>query len=193
MMVTNELRGTRVGGMEVFGAELAEDFTTIARSVESLLEKESPAVCVSLGWDDPPWIKVEMIAINVMSARVGDKVIPDHAGNKPDGEPVVPGGPVAYVSTLPTGEMIQSIRRAGLPAFTSYETSTNVRNATMYSMLHWASARKGLPIAGLIHVPPLPGMFGPDEPAMSLASEVQAVRIALAVCAKAMRGDRQQM
>lgn len=190
MMVVNELEGTRLGKLEVVGIELTEDFKVIPGVVERVLQAEQPSVAVSLGWDTPPWIKVEKIAINIMSAHVDDKIIPDHEGYAPAGVQVVEDGPLAYSSTFPSDEIVQRIRDAGIPAFESYAPGTHVRNATLYSLLHWTHEMMLPTLAGQIHLPPMPGMFSSDQVTMELTREVEAVKLAVQVCAGAVESGR---
>ncbi len=175
---------------EAVGAELVEDFRTISEQAARALRRWSPDVAISLAWDLPRWVKVERIAVNVMSSFVGDKVTPDHEGTTPSGVPVVPGGPLAYASTLPADDVVAAIRGAGLPAFPSYEAGTHVRNAALYSLLHWTSLRGGGCLVGQLHLPPLPGMFGAGGPGMGLEDEARAVRASIGACAKALAGER---
>ena len=186
MELVSEFEGTG----EAVGAELVEDFRTISEQAARALRRWSPDVAISLAWDLPPWVKVERIAVNVMSSFVGDKVIPDHEGNTPSGVPVVPGGPLVYASTLPADAVVAAIRGAGLPAFPSYEAGTHVRNAALYSLLHWASLRGGGCLVGQLHLPPLPGMFGAGGPGMGLEDEARAVRASIGACTKALAGER---
>ncbi len=173
---------------EAVGAELVEDFPTISTQVDGALLKWRPDVAISLAWDLPGWVKVEKIAVNVMSSFVGDRVTPDHAGHAPSGAPVVPGGPLAYPSTLPADDVVAAIREAGIPAFPSYEAGTHVRNAALYSLLHWTSVRGGGCLVGQLHLPPLPGMFGAGGPSMSLEDEARAVRASIGACKRATAG-----
>ncbi|MEI9984054.1 MAG: MFS transporter [Aliidongia sp.] len=61
-----------------------------------------------------PALSLERVAINVDDAR-----IPDNAGGQPIDQPVVPGGPAAYFTTLPIKAAVAALRRAGLPAIVS--------------------------------------------------------------------------
>jgi len=186
MMAVDWLRGARIGGLEVVGAELPEDFSVISAQTERLIETERPRVAISIAWDNPPWVKLERIAINVMSSRVGDRMIPDHEGHTPEEQAVVEGGPLAYASTLPTDRIESAMSKAGIKAHQSYEVGTHVRNAVMYSLLHWSTLLGTMTIAGQIHVPPVPGMFGPEQRTMDPEDEARAVKIALEVCADSL-------
>ncbi len=90
----------------------------------------------------------ERIAVNLMDAR-----IPDNAGFRPADEPVVPGGPAAYFSTLPVKAMVRGMEAAGVPAMVSNSAGTFVCNSLMYTLLHWAFSRSPHTRCGFLHLP----------------------------------------
>lgn len=111
----------------------------------------------------------EKAAINLRHAP-----IPDNAGNTPQDEPVVPGGPDAYFSTLPVRAMAARIRAAGIPAAVSYSAGAFVCNDLMYTVLHHY-AGTGVR-AGFVHVPYLPEQAaGSDAPSLPLDTIVRAL------------------
>ncbi|MBR3502779.1 MAG: pyroglutamyl-peptidase I [Clostridia bacterium] len=114
----------------------------------------------------------EMIAINLRSAS-----IPDNAGNRPQDEPVVPGGPDGLFSTLPVRAMAARIRAAGLPALVSYSAGAFVCNDLMYATLH--HFRNTGVRAGFIHVPYLPEQAKDGAPSMALGDIVRALTAAI--------------
>lgn len=93
-------------------------------------------------------ISVERIAVNWMDAR-----IPDNDGAQPVDESILPDGPAAYLSTLPTRDIVERLGEAGIPAELSYTAGTYVCNCAFYALMD-AIARSGKPIpGGFIHVP----------------------------------------
>src|SRR5947199_339798 len=56
-------------------------------------------------------IALERLAVNVM-----DFEIADNAGYRAAGEACMPGGPVAYFSTLPLGAILDALVAEGVPA-----------------------------------------------------------------------------
>ena len=93
-------------------------------------------------------ISVERVAVNLMDAS-----IPDNDGAQPRDTPLKPNGPAAYFSTLPTRQMVERMRAAGLAAELSYTAGAYVCNATFFTLMD-AVAESGRPIpAGFIHVP----------------------------------------
>ena len=117
----------------------------------------------------------ERAALNLRDAS-----IPDNAGNRPVDEPVVPGGPAAYFTTLPVREMAEAIRRAGLPAAISSSAGTFVCNDLLYTLLYRIE-REGLPIrCGFLHVPCLPEQAAEGTPSLPLEDTVRGLAAAVA-------------
>lgn len=88
----------------------------------------------------------ERVAINVRDAR-----IPDAADAQPVDEPVMPGGPVGRLSTLPIKAMTAAIEAAGVPAAVSQTAGTYVCNDVFYRVL---SELEGTGVrGGFVHVP----------------------------------------
>ena len=94
---------------------------------------------------------VERVGLNLVDAR-----IPDNAGVQPVDEPVVPGGPAAYLVSLPVKAMLAGIREAQVPAELSLSAGTYVCNALLYQVLHQAHQLPPdqRPRCGFIHLPP---------------------------------------
>lgn len=114
----------------------------------------------------------ERVAINFRQAR-----IPDNAGNQPQGEPVVPGGPDGLFATVPVDKMARAIREAGLPGEVSNTAGTFVCNDVLYTLLcHYQGSSVRV---GFIHVPFLPEQGTPSLP---LEDTIRALEAAIAVC-----------
>lgn len=114
----------------------------------------------------------ERVAINLRSAR-----IPDNAGNQPQGEPVIPGGPDELFATVPVEKMVSAIREAGIPAEISNTAGTYVCNDLLYTLLH--NHRGTATKVGFIHVPFLPEQ---GVPFLTLPEILQALESAIGVC-----------
>ena len=139
----------RIGSAELVKRVLPTVFGLSARLAAEAEEELRPEAVVCLGQAaGRTAVTPERVAINLMDASR-----PDNAGNLPADEPVVPGGPAAYFSTLPVKAMAAAVRKAGVPAAVSTTAGTFVCNSLMYAMLHHAAERRpGLP-CGFIHVP----------------------------------------
>lgn len=114
----------------------------------------------------------ERLAINLRKAG-----IPDNAGNQPQSEPVVPGGPDGLFATVPVDKMASAIQAAGLPGEVSNTAGSFVCNDLLYTLL---SCYRGTSTpVGFIHVPYLPEQGTPSLP---LPEIIRALEAAIAVC-----------
>jgi pyroglutamyl-peptidase len=188
-LIAKKLNGRKIGSLKVVGRELPEDFYNLPLLVEKMIKEIRPDAVISTGWDYTPAIRVEKVALNVMNSVFGEKVVPDNSGNRPEAEPVINGGDLAYMSTLPASEIVDSLRSAGIPAYVSYHAGTHCCNTTMYSFLHAIRSTRSSAIAGFMHLPPIPAMVRTRKgiPSMSLSSETKAVEIAIRVCSEHLR------
>jgi len=157
------------------GVDLAAiELPTVRFTASSLLveafARTRPDVVVMLGIaDNRTSITPERIAVNVDDFR-----IPDNAGNRPVDEPIVPGGPAAYFSTLPIKRIVRLLAEADIPAAVSDSAGTFLCNHVSYAMLHHIE-RTGAPCrAGFIHIPA----------DMALATAVRGVRLAVSASAE---------
>lgn len=140
-------------GHEVAAVELPCVFGDAIAALRAALAEHRPDVVVCAGQaGGRPRISLERIAINCDDAR-----IPDNAGNAPVDEPVVPGGPAAYFSTLPVKAALAALGAAGIPAEVSQTAGTYVCNHVFYGLMH-ALASTPAVRGGFVHVP-----FGPDQ------------------------------
>jgi pyroglutamyl-peptidase len=134
-------------------------------------------------------INPERVAINVDDFR-----IPDNTGNQPKGESIVEGAPAAYFSSLPIYAIVEELIAAKIPAAISNTAGTYLCNRLFYSVMHFI-ALDDLPVkAGFIHLPyvheqtiekPL------DYPSLSLATTIEAVKIAIDVSFAGLASTRQ--
>ena len=122
-----------------------------------------------------------------------DARIPDNAGRQPIDEPVWPGAPAAYFSSLPIKAIVQALRSQGLPASVSNTAGTFVCNHTFFTLMHLLhTGAAGTPPGargGFVHVPALPEQAAkhPGMPSMALATQVAALRQLLEVSVTAAR------
>ena len=144
------LRGPE--GTELIKLVLPTEFGQAGEILLRVIEEEQPDAVVCLGQAaGRASITPERVAINVRDAR-----IPDNAGRQPIDEPVVPGAPAAYFSTLPIKEMVAAAAGIGASSSVSNSAGTYVCNDLMYLLLHAANTRFSGLKAGFIHVPCLP-------------------------------------
>lgn len=162
-----------ISDFQIFKLQIPTLFGTAAQTVLEKAVEICPDVilCVGLaGGRDA--VTPERIGINIRDAR-----IPDNRGYQPTEEPVVPGGPDGYFSTVPVAKMAEAIRAACVPGAVSNTAGTFVCNDTLYSLLHHYAGTDVR--VGFIHVPYLPQQGAPSLP---LERTVAALTAAIKVC-----------
>lgn len=172
--VARRLAGEVLDGAVVRAAELPCVFGEAIGVLREALARHRPALVLALGQAASRTdFSVERIAVNVDDAR-----IPDNRGRQPVDEPVVPGAPAAYFSTLPVKAMVAALRGAGLPASVSQTAGTFVCNHVFYGLMHHLPAGVR---GGFIHLPLLPRQAArmPGHASLPLATQAEGVRIAL--------------
>lgn len=171
--VAQRLDGLVVEGLRVVGRALSWETSPLEALEPLLADAEPPAAIVSCGvFSERSTLRLERVAVNVQDFQFAD------GDRRPIDEPVVDGGPAAYLSTLPIKAAVQAARAAGVPAVVSNSASTHGCNSVMYCALHLAATR-GLPTrAGFVHLPDPPehvARLGRPTPSMSLDDQVRGV------------------
>lgn len=171
-------------GLEVRAVELPCVFGESATVLAEALERFQPELVLCTGQaGGRARISLERVAINCDDAR-----IPDNAGNQPVDEPVVPGGPAAYFTSLPVKAALAALAAVQIPAEVSQSAGTYVCNHVFYALMHALRLRPGTR-GGFVHVPyadtQLPaGSSTPALPAPQMAAALAVVvRTALATTA----------
>ena len=166
-----ELLPGHVAGVPLTRLLLPTQFWASGRDLIQAIDRLRPRAVVSLGQAaGRRALTPERIAINVDDAR-----IPDNAGSQPLGDPIAPGGPAAYFTTLPVRAMIAAMRHTGMPAELSNTAGTFVCNHVMYLGLHHlATTRRAEVPAGFIHVP-APGDMDVDTAVRALIAALEVV------------------
>lgn len=156
-------------------------FDCIAAVTAKAAEIDAAMVVMTGEYGGRSMTTVERIAQNLNdSARYG---IPDNKGRVLEDDLTVPGGPVAYWSTLPIRAMVLAMRDQGIPADISDAPGTLVCNHLMYGVLHRVAVNDISARVGWIHLPHLPSVAALDinlgAPSMALETSVEGVRIAI--------------
>ncbi|MDZ7589514.1 MAG: pyroglutamyl-peptidase I [Rubrivivax sp.] len=178
--VARSLHGETIAGASVHSLCLPCAFGDALHALGAALARQRPLIVLALGQaGGRSDFSLERIAINVDDAR-----IPCNAGRQPIDEPVVPGAPAAYFSSLPIKAIVAALRNAGLPASVSQSAGTYVCNHVFYGLMHALRRRRGVR-AGFMHLPLLPEQAAaqaavPVPPSLPLTTMVQGVRLALA-------------
>lgn len=129
-------------------ALLPVSFDGVGPALDRAVDACRPDVIICTGLaEGRAMIGLERTAVNVMDAR-----IPDQDGRSPIDEPVVPGGPVGYWSTLPIKACQAAVAGAGVPAEVSSSAGTYVCNAVFYRLMHRVRETTDVR-AGFVHVP----------------------------------------
>ena len=177
LLIARHLDGETIAGARVVAVELPCVFHRALSALDEALARTRPVLAVVLGLAaGREGLSIERVAINVDDAR-----IPDNAGAQPVDEPIVPGGPAAWFSTLPIKAMAAELDAAGVPASVSQTAGTFVCNHVFYG-LQQRLAGTGVR-SGFIHVPLLPEQAAryPGKPVLALEDQVRGVRLALQV------------
>jgi pyroglutamyl-peptidase len=181
--IAKAVDGRVVGGLPVRVAILPVHHVEAAREARRLLHEHDPLAVLHVGLAaGRARIALERVAVNVMDYELADNV-----GYQASGEPCVPGGPAAYLATLPLPEILEALTRDGLPAYLSNTAGTYLCNQTLYATLHAIGADRRRALAGFMHVPLTPAMVaasGLDQPSMDPVIGVRAVDTALRVIAE---------
>ncbi|NYT36583.1 pyroglutamyl-peptidase I [Allopusillimonas soli] len=167
------LDGREISGARIHARQLPCVLATANAALLDAMAQVEPELVLCLGLAaGRADVSVERVAINIVDAR-----IPDNAGSQPIDEPIVPGGPAAYFSTLPIKAMVAALRAKGVPASVSQTAGTYVCNAVFYGLAHHIATQRPTVRGGFVHVPCLPEMAAllPGAPSMSLETLIYAV------------------
>ncbi len=178
------LEGKKIAGAEVYGKILPVSVKRAGPEIDKVLYELKPDVVISLGLA-PTYtsITVERVGLNLVDAR-----IPDNDGEQPVDMPIVEDAPLAYLATLPTREIVEELKKNGIPAVLSYSAGTYLCNYALFKVLHHASEHGYPKSAGFIHIPYTPDqvvnrhfLLGKSTPSMCLDMEIEAIKIAIKV------------
>lgn len=180
------LDGRLIGDAHVVARVLPATFAGSGPALVQAIDEIGPDLVIAVGQADGRMaLSLERVAINVQDAR-----IPDNDGASPVDEPVVPGGPAAYWTSLPIKAMAAALRQEGIPAEVSQTAGTFVCNHLFYSLAHLiATQRPGLR-GGFIHIPLLPEQAARNPVkygSMSLATIIAGLEIAVAAAVANVR------
>lgn len=117
-------------------------------------------------------ITPEVVAINLMEAN-----IPDNEGYKPVNEQILQNGENAYFSNLPVRDMVEAIKKEGIPASLSFSAGAFVCNEVLYTLLH-KFKNTGVKV-GFIHVPFLPEQTDGTKPSLKKEEIIKALTLAI--------------
>ena len=131
-------------------AILPVEYETTGLRFTDWLEATKPTGWLGLGLAaDRSIVEVECIALNVQAAAS-----PDNAGLVRKGEPITPGGPLAYRTNIAAESLVSTLANQGLRIATSYHAGTFLCNQVYYQALE----RVHRPVVALetalfVHIP----------------------------------------
>ena len=156
-------------GLTVTAAELPCVFGESVDALRDAVRVSAPDLVLCLGQaGGRPGVTVERVAVNLDDAR-----IPDNKGRQPIDEPVVPGGPAAYFSSLPVKACVAAVRAAGVPAAVSLTAGTFVCNHVAYGLGHLIATELPYVRGGFVHVP-----WAPEQVTDATAPALESTTVA---------------
>ncbi len=145
------LDGSVIAGERVRGIGMPVDYRRLGPSIAAAIEEARPRAVIAFGlWPAESVIRLERVAVNIADFEIGDNQ------GLVAREPVVEGGPPAYLSTLPLYAMRDRLLAAGVPCRLSSTAGTFLCNALMYHALRVCGERTPAPPCGFVHLPYLP-------------------------------------
>lgn len=153
--VAKGLDGTQVGNCKIVSKILPVEWITTKKVMESVIDEVEPVIIISLGLSSGrPELNVEKVAVNYASKGK------DKKGSVLPTLNITNNGADAYFATVPAEEIVDAIRKKGIPAKLSLSAGSYLCNYTFYAASSYI-ARQGkrdkVPV-GFIHVPVTPEM-----------------------------------
>ena len=167
---------SRIGALEIVTATLPTSYARSIPALEDAIGRAMPGVVLCVGQTgERAALCVERVAVNVQDAESAD-----NDGARPVDQPVVAGGPAAYLTTLPVRAAVAGLRAEALPAQLSMSAGTFVCNHVFYGLMHLAATGKHRFRAGFLHVPRLPQQAGArGAPSMALDDITRGIVVVL--------------
>ncbi len=161
--------------------------TVFGKAAERVLEEAEmlcPGVILCIGQaSGRSAVTPEMVAVNLRYASMED-----NAGNKPQDEPVVQGGDVAYFASVPVRKMVDALKANDISGTVSYSAGTYVCNDLFYTLRHYYEGTETR--VGFIHVPCLPEQVKEQASGMPLETTVRALSIVIEVLSENAEPDK---
>lgn len=166
----------RLGSLDIVAAALPTSYARSHVVLEALIARHDPGLVLCVGQaGERAALCVERVAVNLQYAEIAD-----NDGARPTDTPVVPGGPAAYLSTMPVRTAVAALQEAGLPSQLSMSAGTFVCNHVFYKLMHLAATQRPGLRGGFLHVPAIAGAIAN---AMALDDIARGLTIVLEVAA----------
>lgn len=178
--VVSHLQGLYIADAVVVVRQLPTVFKDSVQALNTAIEETQPDVVLCVGQaGGRSAVSVERIGVNLDDASIAD-----NAGQQPNQEVIVAGGPEGYFSTLPVRKIVAAIRAAGIPAEESWSAGTYVCNHVLYGLqniLHRPEWQQRGTKGGFIHIPYLPEQSARNRNAPCLPKELVANALVQAI------------
>ena len=156
-------------------AELPVAFGATGDAMRALLAEHRPDLVVAAGLaNGRGQVTPERVAINVDDAR-----IPDNTGRRVIDQPVVPGGPAAYFSTLPVKAIVAALTERAIPAAVSNTAGTFLCNHVFYVLMDEIARSYPGTRGGFVHVPLASEDAPADRPSLPFETITDALEIVI--------------
>ena len=163
----------QIGEYSLTKLEIPTVFKKGAKMVIEKVEEINPDVIICVGQaGGRSAITPEVVAINLMEAN-----IPDNEGYKPVNEQILQNGENAYFSNLPVRDMVEAIKKEGIPSNLSFSAGAFVCNEVLYTLLHHFNGTNVR--VGFIHVPFLPEQTDGTKPSLKKEEIIKALTLAI--------------
>jgi pyroglutamyl-peptidase len=154
---------------------LPTEYDRAASRITLLIAELSPDAIVCLGVAG----KADGICLERIALNLNDAELADNAGEIRTAQPIIPGAPMAYLSTLPLAAMLQELRGARFPTSISNHAGTYVCNHVFYTARHTIEQKRATTPCGFIHVPVVD-----DGKGLTVLQLTDAIEVILQVMAR---------
>jgi pyroglutamyl-peptidase len=175
-------RARGAGRHDVYARVLPVAYEAAGAAIRSLIASCEPDAVLCLGLAaGRNALTLERVALNLDDTEQADS-----AGETRQGQYIVPGGPVAYWSTLPLEAMREALETQGIAVGFSNDAGAYVCNHVFYVARHELERRSSGAPCGFVHLPLLAEQSGSPQdgsPHLDRAMMVRAVECCLEVLA----------
>jgi len=159
----------QAGALNIATAVLSTSYARSLSALEEAIARVKPEIVLCVGQaGERAALCMERVAVNLQDAEIAD-----NDGARPIDQPVVAGGPAAYLATLPVRAAVAALRAQALPTQISMSAGTFVCNHVFYGLMHIAATGPLRYRAGFLHVPPARSM-APEDVARAIVIVLQA-------------------
>ena len=142
----------------VFSEVLPVAYARAEQRLDELLGELRPSAVLLFGVHSGPGFRLERVGLNL-----DDEASPDIDGAVRRGNPIRPGGPAAYWSSLPLREMGEALDSLGLDWEWSTHAGGFLCNHAFYVARYLCERVDDAIPCGLLHVPPLEQLALPSQ------------------------------